>query len=80
MGYPRAATAELLQRIERVCRMRIAADAIPSDWDIACEHGVSERVVARWMSRTRKAILAGGQPDEACTDTAFRVEKAIKRP
>lgn len=72
MAYPRSAGPELLARIERVCRMRIAADSIPSDWQIAQEHHVSERVVARWMSRIRKAIIAGGQPS---TDTGFHVEQ-----
>lgn len=73
MGFPRSATPELLKRIERVCRMRIAAAAIPTDWQLAMEFGVSERVVARWMHRTRKAIIGGGQPSTA---TPFHVEQS----
>lgn len=79
MSYPRTATPELLARIERVCRMRIAADAIPTDQQIADESGVRRPLVSRWMGAIRKALVAGGQPDnvsrEACSDIEMLIEE-----
>lgn len=78
MGYPRTATPELLERIERVCRMRLAAEAV-TDQQIADAFGVRRSLVSRWMGAIRKAIISGGQPDKAGTDTAFHVEQGSER-
>lgn len=73
MSHPRTATPELIQRIEHVCRMRIAAGTIPSDKQIANEAGVSRRLVREWMGRIRKAVIAGGQPGN---NAVFHVEQS----
>lgn len=63
MGNPRIPDAALLERIERVCRMRLAAEQIPTDASLALEAGVRRSLISRWMSRMRKAVIASGQPD-----------------
>lgn len=64
MGKARIATPALLERIERVCRMRLAAEQIPSDAQLALSEGVSRRLIRHWVGRIRRSIIAGGQPDQ----------------
>ena len=62
MGKPRILDAASLQRIERVCRMRLAAEQIPTDQQLAQDAGVKRSLIRWWMRVVRKAIIASGQP------------------
>lgn len=74
MGKARIATPELLDRIERVCRMRLAAEQIPSDAQLALAEGVSRRLIRHWIGRIRRSIIASGQPDIEVKTTVSQQE------
>lgn len=71
MGNRRIPDPALLQRIERVCRMRLGAEQIPSDAQLAMEAGVRRSLISRWMGAMRKAIIASGQPEVQVKSTTI---------